>query len=155
MVGWGHEDVVPIIITTQLILAVLHQMDVITVNGKMIDHTAVVRSVQRQLTIKRKEVGIVLHGFFGTVLTNWKQKLVAIPVIFILFVKSSCRAAIVWRGKSQPLVQGHAGIAPLDRRLHRHLQHVMTVVSIHMRRKGQGVAVPVRPTLAPLRRADL
>ena len=153
MVGWGHEDVVPIIITTQLILAVLHRMDVITVNGKMIDHTAVVRSVQRQLTIKRKEVGIVLHGFFGTTLTNWKQKLVAIPVIFILFVKRSCRAAIVWRGKSQPLVQGRAVIAMLERRLHRHLQNAVTVVPTHMPPQGQGVAVTVRPILSHLLKA--
>jgi hypothetical protein len=95
MVGWGSEDVVPIIITTQLIPAVKQQMDVITVNGNMIDHTAVVRSVQQQLPIKRKAVGIVLHGFFGTTLTNWKQNLVAIPIIFILFVKSSCHAPTV------------------------------------------------------------
>ena len=65
------------------------------------------------------------------------------------------RTSIVQRDKYQLLDQRRAGTAPLDRRLHRHSQHALTVVSIHMRRQGQGVAVVVRPTLAHLLKADL
>ena len=59
------------------------------------------------------------------------------------------------RDKSQALVQGRAETAPLDRRLLRHSQHALTVVSTHMPPQGQGVAVAVRPTLAHLLKADL
>jgi hypothetical protein len=65
------------------------------------------------------------------------------------------RAAIVKREKSQPLEQRRAGTAPLVRRLHHHSQHARTVVSTHMRRQGQGVAVVVRPTLVHLPKAGM
>ena len=64
-------------------------------------------------------------------------------------------AVIAKREKSQELVQIRAVIAKLDRRLHHHLQHALTVVSTHMRRQGRGVALNVRPTLVHLLKAGL
>lgn len=69
--------------------------------------------------------------------------------------KAQHHAVTVKRGKFQALVQSRAVIAALDRRLHHHSQHALTVESTHMPRKRQAVALPVPPTPTPLPKAAM
>ena len=80
MGGWESESVIQIIIMTQ-------QTQIVTVVH--IHHSEVAAYQPLQLTIKHKALIIALRGIIITAPSNWKQDIVLILLVFMLFVKST------------------------------------------------------------------